>query len=208
MIIYKITNKINGKVYIGQTVRSLNERICEHLRKKKSLVSKAIHKYGLDNFIIEQIDHAHSINELNTKEQHWIDFYDCIAPNGYNQCEGGGNTFGYHHSEEAKQKMSIGHKGKKCGENNSFYGKTHSDETKKRFSELRKGRKLSDEWKKHIAESQCKKVLCVEKGEVFDSIQNAADYYNLKPTHITRVCKGKRKTTGGFHWRYVESDSN
>lgn len=208
MIIYKITNKINGKIYIGQTVRSLTERISEHLRKRQSLVSKAIFKYGIENFTIEQIDHAHSINELNAKEQYWIDFYDCITPNGYNQCEGGGNTVGYHHSEEAKLKMSIGHKGKKCGAENSFYGKTHSEETKKRFSELRKGRKLSEEWKKRIAESQNKKVICVETGEIFNSVTGAAEYYNLKPTHISRVCKGKRKRTGGFHWRYVEGGSN
>ena len=48
------------------------------------------------------------------------------------------------------------------------------------------------------------KVRNVETGEVFNSVKEAAREYNLKETHITRVCKGKRKTTGGFHWCYEE----
>ena len=47
MIIYKITNNVNGKIYIGQTVRTLEERLSEHKRKKVSLISKAFDKYGL-----------------------------------------------------------------------------------------------------------------------------------------------------------------
>ena len=43
----------------------------------------------------------------------------------------------------------------------------------------------------------------VDTGEVFDSVKKAAEKYGLKDTHISRVCKGKRKTTGGFKWEYV-----
>lgn len=47
------------------------------------------------------------------------------------------------------------------------------------------------------------KVLNVETGEIFNSIKEAAEKYNLKATHITRVCKGRRKMTGNYHWQYI-----
>ena len=48
-----------------------------------------------------------------------------------------------------------------------------------------------------------KKVECIETGEIFDSITECAKILNLKPTNITAVCKGKRKTTGGKRFRYI-----
>ena len=104
MIIYRIHNSITGKDYIGQTIRSLEERTAEHIRKNNSVISKAIKKYGIENFVIEEIDSASTIEELNEKEIYWISKYNSIVPNGYNQCIGGGNTFGFHHREESKKK--------------------------------------------------------------------------------------------------------
>ena len=69
MIIYKITNLINGKVYIGQTTRTLEERMNEHYRKSDIVVDKAIQKYGRENFSTEVVDDADSIEELNEKEE-------------------------------------------------------------------------------------------------------------------------------------------
>ena len=45
--------------------------------------------------------------------------------------------------------------------------------------------------------------MCVETQEIFNSVKEASQKYNLKATHITRVCKGKRKRTGNYHWKYV-----
>lgn len=56
MIIYKITNVINDKVYIGQTVRNLEERMAEHFRHDNTVIDKALKKYGKDAFKIEIID--------------------------------------------------------------------------------------------------------------------------------------------------------
>lgn len=206
MIIYKITNNVNGKIYIGQTIRTLEERFTEHKRNKKSLISKAFKKYGIENFTIEQIDTAESIDELNELEFKYIREYDCITPNGYNQCEGGGNTFGYHHSDESKQKMSQNKKGKYAGEENHFYGKHHTEEARRKMSESRKGRIIDDEWKQHLSEASTVKrqVQNLDTGEIFNSIREAAEYYDLKDTHISRVCKGKRNRTGGFRWGYVD----
>jgi group I intron endonuclease len=194
MIIYKITNNI----------RTLKEIVSEHKRKRKPLISKALKKYGLNNFTIDVIDKAETIEELNEKEYKWVEFYNCITPLGYNQCEGGDNTMGYHHKEESKKNMSIKKKKMYLGEGNPFYGKTHSDEVKAKFSQQRKGRTLSNQWKDNLGKAHFKKVINLDTGEIFDSIRIAAEKYGLKDTHITRVCKGKRKTTGGFRWQHYD----
>ncbi len=96
MFIYKITNKINGKSYIGQTIRSIRERWENHKTtakylKRDTYLYKAIRKYGLENFTIEEIDGANSLSELNYKEFIAIHKNNTLAPNGYNLKEGGGN---------------------------------------------------------------------------------------------------------------------
>lgn len=109
MIIYKATNVINGKVYIGQTTNTLEYRKSQHFRetrsekKKNSYFHNAIAKYGEENFIFEQIDSAANMDELNEKEQYWIQFYDSTNENfGYNLDSGGKNC---RKAESTKQKI-------------------------------------------------------------------------------------------------------
>lgn len=90
MIIYKITNKLNGKVYIGQTTRSLAARIYEHIHNH-SRVGKDIVKYGRDNFDISVIDNAKTKEELDDLEIFWIAWYNSTQ-NGYNILRGGKAT--------------------------------------------------------------------------------------------------------------------
>lgn len=203
MIIYKITNKLNGKSYIGQTVRDFDTRLAEHKRKQNSIVGKAINKYGDDNFHYEIIARALTIDELNNLEYELIKAYNTLAPNGYNQVEGGGSTTGYTYKEESKKKMSLAKKGRFSGENNSFYGKTHSEETKQRLSQARKGRKLSEEWKTKIAESQYKKVCIVDLNLTFDSVKDCAKYLNVQSTNVTRACKSDTRKVRGYQVKYV-----
>ena len=96
MIIYKITNKINGKVYVGQTARSLNIRWAQHISASnngsKLHLHCAIRKYGVDNFIVEVIDTATSKEELDCKEKYWISYFGSTDNNiGYN-CSYGGES--------------------------------------------------------------------------------------------------------------------
>ncbi len=87
--IYKITNKINGKIYIGQS-NDIYRRFYEHQTKGESsriLVDAAIQKYGKDKFSYEILEEC-SINELNQKETFWIKKLNAIE-NGYNCSEGG-----------------------------------------------------------------------------------------------------------------------
>lgn len=118
MIIYKITNKINGKIYIGQTLRSLKERFDQHKKSKGCLaLYSAMKKHGKENFIIEQIDLARSLEELNKKETEWIVKTNSLFPNGYNLNTGGGNR---KWSDESKLKMSNSHMGKKLSESHKL----------------------------------------------------------------------------------------
>ena len=114
MIIYKITNKINGKIYLGQTIQSIKDRISNHLadskrdRKSriKSKIHRAISKYGIVNFIFEVIDTATSQEELNQKEQSYINLYNSNKNEiGYNLLSGGKQNG--KHSEETRLKISI-----------------------------------------------------------------------------------------------------
>lgn len=93
MIIYKVTNKINGMVYIGQTCRSLEKRWRQHKDSVKrsymyGKLKQAIIDYGAASFTVEQIDIAASKEEADEKETYWISFYDSVR-NGYNTGRGG-----------------------------------------------------------------------------------------------------------------------
>lgn len=96
--IYKITNTKNGKIYIGQTIRTLAERFtchckpCSASRKNGMPIAKAIQKYGKDCFIIEKIDTAETKEELNKKEIAYISSFESYKKNiGYNISSGGSN---------------------------------------------------------------------------------------------------------------------
>lgn len=102
MIIYKVTNLINNKIYIGQTKHTLHKRKKEHQKKTKNfrgVFKQALNKYGFENFKWEVIEFCNNIDELNEREIFWIDYYDSInKEKGYNLIKGGYNvkrpTFG------------------------------------------------------------------------------------------------------------------
>ena len=111
MWIYKITNIQNNKVYIGQTIRPINDRFHRHINDAMNNTldthfARAIRKYGKDSFVIEEIDKATGQNELNEKEQYWIRYYDSVK-NGYNETDAiskcGGNTYLSKTAEEMEE---------------------------------------------------------------------------------------------------------
>lgn len=91
--IYKITNTINGKFYIGQTIQNVKERFYQHCATKCSkavsnmAIHRAIKKYGKSNFTVEVIEEIDSAN-LNDRERYWIKCYNSYN-NGYNSTKGG-----------------------------------------------------------------------------------------------------------------------
>ena len=94
-LIYKVTNKIDNKAYIGQTIRPLNIRIERHLKDakygSKLIFHKALKKYGIEKFHIEILEENISQNKLNERERFWIKKYNTYFKNGYgyNMTEGG-----------------------------------------------------------------------------------------------------------------------
>ena len=104
--IYKIINKVNGKVYIGQTINGFDKRYIrkgidiekvykthkynkENNRSYNEHLYNSIEKYGFDNFdVVKVLDVAFSKSELNIKEKCWVSIYDSFK-NGYNQDLGG-----------------------------------------------------------------------------------------------------------------------
>lgn len=131
MIIYKITNTINGKIYIGQTHQSLIRRFYTHCNRTNgcTILGPAIKKYGKENFKIEEIDRAETTEELNTKEVYWIEFYNarCKAV-GYNVAKGGRAK---PLSSEAKLKSAE-----------AKTGKTHSVETIEKMKKTQQNRRV------------------------------------------------------------------
>lgn len=217
MIIYKITNRINGKVYIGQTTMSLKNRWkCHKSSKDACVFHKAIKKYGAENFTVEQIDVAADADELNLKEKYWIAHYNSMIPNGYNSTDGGDN---FVLSDEIRKRMSEKRKGKPTGRRligcqNPFYGKKHSEETRRKLSEQAKTRTgAKNPFYGHtLTETQkaahCKKVVCVETGEVFESMVEACKKYSIDPSTMSKVLrKVEGKTCKGLHWEYADKET-
>lgn len=175
-IIYKWTNLINGKSYIGQTLYE-DIRKQQHINgKHNNLLYKAINKYGLDNFNYEVLEYVDDESKLSEREIYWISYFDSYK-HGYNLTLGGEGTRGFSHTFTTEQiaKLSESHKGiipwnkGKTG----IYSEEHkkkigsrdhkacwTEELKKQQSEKLKGRtspnkgkKLSDETKQKISES-------------------------------------------------------
>ena len=179
-VIYKITNTLNGKPYIGQTRQKLNRRISGHKSSKKNFgVDAAITKYGWENFTVEVIEEC-PIEKLNEREIFWIAELGSKVPNGYNLTDGGDGAL--NPSPETRARMSAARKGKPSpnkgkklpeeqkakisanhadvnGEKNGFYGKHHSEETCAKMSAAKKGKPH----KPHSPETKAK-ISASEKG--------------------------------------------
>lgn len=151
-IIYKITNKVNGKTYIGQTIHNFDKRYSGSIENTNNKhLKRSIDKYGIENFEVnKQIDVAFSREELNIKEKCWIAIYDSFN-NGYNMTTGGEGTSGLNaFANKTEEEMKI--IGKKISEANK--GKHRTNEAKRKMSKARKGKHLSEEHKRKINESR------------------------------------------------------
>ena len=119
MYVYKIVNKVNGKIYVGQTTEKLSQRFNRHMGYQKddkdTKFYRAIRKYGKSNFYIELIEEVENLDELNIREEYWIRKLDTVE-NGYNSYYGGyacgGDTLsGHPRLEEIKKVLSEKAKG-------------------------------------------------------------------------------------------------
>ena len=111
--VYCVTCKVNGKVYVGQTIKSVRSRWRDHLKAMERNDTKfyhAINKYGEDQFEVSILEEVVCIDKfelkakLNEKERFWIEFLNS-KKNGYNSTTGGDGVVGYNHSEETKERL-------------------------------------------------------------------------------------------------------
>ena len=194
-VIYRCTNLINNKVYVGQTIQKFDRRRKSHIvRANAGQLSKfycAIRKYGKDNFsweILENTD-IDDINVLNKLEERYIKSYDSFN-NGYNMTTGGLNK---RYSEESKRKMSKSSKGRTTW----MKGKTHTKEAKEKIRKCKFG-------KVGKQNGYSKQTKCLETGEIYGSARLASKATGIKYQYIRTACTGRRKTASSMHWKYLE----
>jgi group I intron endonuclease len=143
--IYKITNTINGKCYIGSAV-DLDRRKKEHFRghRTNKVLKQAMKKYGKENFTFEVLEEC-TTREMLSLEQLNIDLHRVVK--GWNQLYNiaptAGSQLGTKRSEETRKKISEVQKGKK-----------HSEESKKLMSEVKKGKQHTEEAKKLMSDAK------------------------------------------------------
>ena len=229
-VIYKITNLIDGKVYVGQTRQKLKKRISHHKKHNPHYLGHAIKKHGWENFKVEILEECETPEKLNERETFWIKKLNCQSPNGYNLTNGGDGLSGHPHTEKTRAKMSNNHPGKcsvRCSNNGMIFNSMH--EAANYFgivgasvSAVCNGRCLTinglsfeycDEEKRAAAEIKRQKlspmkkpVRCIETGIVYESSVAASKATGVYRRSIAFACSGKHKTAGGYHWEFVNPE--
>lgn len=130
MEIYKITNLINGKSYIGQTIYCFKIRYDSsnwwETKAMNTHLKNSILKYGIENFSVQILENDIKTKEiLNEREIFFIDFYQCIYPLGYNLMQGGQEIVDRAHNETTKDKISLA--SRKRNRDANFKLKNHKD---------------------------------------------------------------------------------
>jgi len=173
MLVYKVTNIINGKSYVGQTTKSLNHRRKKHQWSNDGYAfHNAIRKYGRSKFEWEVLEECDSKEEMDEMEFHYIKQFDSKVPNGYNLTDGGEGVIGYTHSKETRKKMSLSafnrptrifsedHKRRisesRLGNKNPNYNKPMPKHVKKMLATINKNKTVSKETRKKISDARLK----------------------------------------------------
>jgi len=209
--IYKIKNKIDNKIYIGQTTQDLETRWKGHRKNSSNCryLKSALKKYGVENFDFQLVCITFD-NQLDDMEIKYIEQYNCLVPNGYN-IRLGGNS-GKHH-EDTKRKIAETLKTKH--KNGLIPLMPHltnqpNEVTKKKISETLKGCKKTQDSidKGNITKINQRNMKIIQydihgnRLKSFDTCKEAAEYIGVASSSITRCCIGKYKTSKGYVWKY------
>lgn len=201
----------NDKVYIGITKQNINNRWnYGNGYKSCTLFYRAIKKYGWKNIQHEVLLEHLTKEEAENKEIELIAKYKSNQQKyGYNICSGGNGTPSHIVNEETRNKIS--NNTKKAMNNpiikekliKSHLGKKLSDEHKEKIK-LSSRTYQAEETKRKMREVNKNKikVKCIDTGIIYDSIHNASLLTNIAYQNIFKVCRGERKTAGGYRWKY------
>lgn len=188
-IIYKIENKVNGKIYIGQTTKkSFDERYRGDVERNthNKHLQNSIKKYGIENFKIDEcLCECDSEEELNEAEKFYIDYFNTMDPNhGYNKREGGN---GGKLSDETKEKLSE-----------SIKKALADPETKKKMSEARKGKYCGEKnpmWGKHAKDYMTEEAIQMRRKKISESLKGEKNPMYGKPLsneHKRKLSEAKK----------------
>ena len=223
--IYKRTNLINNKVYIGQTINNPEIRWKAEDTSQQA-IGVAVRTYGSENFLNEIIDYASSREELNEKEKYWIKYYNSLTPNGYNMIPGGSNGAGlvkgkeieqydldgiyitsYPSANQASQLTGISHGNicACCRKERNYAGEFQwkykdSDKKIKTFKKITKVVK-----KENIIQQIDKKTNLVIKE--YPTLSSAGKENKISIGNISECCQGKRNTAGGYRWKKIVKET-
>lgn len=172
MFIYKLTNILNNKIYIGLTTETISERCRKRIAEAKykesrnSYILNAIRKHGSEVFKVEQLDTANTLEELQQKEIFYIQQYNSTDRNiGYNLTKGGEGNLGLKMSDETKEKIRQKRLGDKW-----------SDERKKNHSKILKSKNI--DYNKAKENCRLYNLKTSKKVGEFDLNQNLLKIYN------------------------------
>lgn len=197
--VYKITCLQNGKVYIGSTSRTAEERFNEHwhdhlnVDKKHRPLYQDMSVFGRNAFVVEEIESGLSSEGANFREDYWIEKSRSDNYDLYNQIGGGG---GIRLSEEQEEKIAQLYKeGLSTPEIAEIVGRSYTTI----WNVLnRNGIEMRD------AGSPKKKVFCIETGEIYQSVYEAARQLGLNQGNISNCCLRISKSAGCLHFCFEE----
>lgn len=205
-----------GKVYIGITCQRPESRWGRDGRRYKNCKHffSAIQKHGWDSFEHEILLSGLSKEEAEELEILLIEAHDSTNPDrGYNSALGGSVNRGYHLTEKRKAEIREFMKDRIVLDSTreklraANVGKRHSQESKAKMRAAKLGKKMSPETraKMSIANTgkRARAVVCVDTGVKYRSLYDAELATGAKHENIAKVCRGKRQTAGGLHWRYA-----
>ena len=194
--IYKITNNLNQKSYIGQSIH-IEQRWEEHLYKTSgcTLLKYALYKYGVHNFSFDVIEECPQ-ELLNEREQYWIQYYDSFN-NGYNLTLGGGGTVKYSIEAIYEDYCQTG----------------NMQQTARNFgAHVNTVRNILKEYGINETAQQKEKVVhCIdpitlEIKYTFNSVQDAADAMHVNRSAITMALTGRHKSCANYYWKYADEE--
>lgn len=203
--IYKITNEINNKIYIGKTLLTPEQRFKQHVNDSKKISKEqrplysAMNKYGIEKFCISTLEEC-DLDHLNEREKYWIEYFGSFK-NGYNATVGGDgcpyldydliyNT--YIKTKSIKETAKI----TECSQDSvskvlSIYKIDRKDKVKN--AGILKSKSVA------MIDGTSNQII-----KVFPSIGEAHKYLQKSSSgHIAAVCNKKRKTAYGYKWEYL-----
>ncbi len=220
--IYKIVNKVNNKVYVGQTTDTLEQRFYNHIlestkdRSKNRPLYRAFSKYGIDNFYIEALEIlSPDTGLLQQREIFWVSYYKSFCGDkdswGYNATRGGDSRLLFDYdtiANDLTKTKSLLQTSRNCGCTTDtackiakIYNipiKTSQELNRELYSKPINQYDLNDNLIQTFKNKEDAERWIRSQG--ISSCKGGAVH-----THIVEVCKGKRKSAYGYKWQYTNT---